>query len=70
MSLMCCSIVSKYKRRVRRARCRARVDHDFYVWRKGGRRAGEIVVCKTTNILIVIENKEMFAKTWRSKIIA
>ena len=30
------------------------------LWRKGGRRAGGIIVCKTTNILN--SHKEMFAK--------
>jgi hypothetical protein len=36
--------------------------------RKGGRRAGGIVVCKISNILIVIVNKEMFAQTLAIKI--
>ena len=61
LSLMCCSIVSKYKRRVAGHVEGQGCSNDFYVG-DGERREGGIVGVRPTNILIVIVNKEMFAR--------
>ena len=62
LSLMCCSIVSKYNLRFSRVGQGEGCSNDFYVWRIGGRRAGGILCVRPTNILIVIVSKEMFAR--------